>query len=254
MPPPLLIARDLTKTFDGFAALSHVDFTLPKGELRLLMGPKGSGKSTFFDLVTGQIRPDSGRLEFGEGIDLTKLKEYQISHLGISRKFQAPRLFPDYSVWDNLVLSLKGSRSVFATLLYRLSSEDRDHLQDLLKLIGLLPKRDWNADRLAHGEKQWLEIGMLLATRPKLLLLDSPAAGMTDEEMQRTAELLVSLTGKHSLLIAEHDMTFIRRIASDSRVTFLHHGSVLAEGRLEEILADPRVREVYLGRGKRGQK
>jgi urea transport system ATP-binding protein len=254
MPAPLLTVRDVTKTYDGFTAISDLNFTLAEGELRMLVGPKGAGKSTFFDLLTGRSRPDRGRIEFGPGTDLTKLKEYQITHLGISRKFQKPSLFPDFTVWDNLVLSLKGSRSVFATLMYRLSSADRDLLVELLKLTGLLPKQDWTVDQLTHGEKQWLEIGMLLATKPKLLLLDSPAAGMNEEEMQRTGELLLSLAGRHSLIVADYDLTFIRRISAGGRVTFLHHGSVLAEGSLEEIQADPKVREVSLGRGRLGRK
>jgi urea transport system ATP-binding protein len=250
----MLIASDVVKTYHGFAALSHFNFTLNKGELHLLVGPKGAGKSTFFDLVTGRTQPDRGRIEFGQGVDLTKLKEYQISQLGISRKFQTPTIFADYSVWDNLVLSLKGSRGIFATLLYRLGSEDRDHLQDLLKLTGLLPKRDWEAGQLTQGEKQWLEIGMMLATKPKLLLVDSPATGMTDAEMQRTAELLLSLAGSHSLVVADHDLSFVRRIAADNPVTLLHRGSVVTEGRWGEIESDDRLREIYPGRGRRGEK
>ena len=193
MPPALLIVKDVNKTYDGFKAITNLNFTLAEGELRTVIGPNGAGKSTFFDLITGRARPDTGQIKFGESIDLTKLKEYQINRLGIGRKFQTPSVFAEHSVWDNLILSLKGPRSVFATLIYRLSSEDRDRLDELLRLIGLYAKREWTADQLSHGEKQWLEIGMLLATNPKLLLVDEPAAGMSDEETHKTGELLLSL-------------------------------------------------------------
>ncbi len=254
MPPALLIVKDVNKTYDGFKAISNLNFTLAEGELRTVIGPNGAGKSTFFDLITGRARPDTGKIEFGESIDLTKLKEYQINRLGIGRKFQTPSVYAEHTVWDNLVLSLKGPRSVFATLIYRLSSEDRDRLDELLRLIGLYAKRDWTADQLAHGEKQWLEIGMLLATNPKLLLVDEPAAGMTDEETHRTGELLLSLAGKHSLIVVEHDMTFVRQIARNGKVTVLHQGSVLCEGKFDEVQANTKVREVYLGRGKHGNR
>ncbi len=254
MPPALLIVKDVNKTYDGFKAISNLNFTLAEGELRTVIGPNGAGKSTFFDLITGRARPDTGKIEFGESIDLTRLKEYQINRLGIGRKFQTPSVFAEHTVWDNLVLSLKGPRSVFATLVYRLNSEDRDRLDELLRLIGLYAKREWTADRLAHGEKQWLEIGMLLATNPKLLLVDEPAAGMTDEETHRTGELLLSLAGKHSIIVVEHDMTFVRQIARNGKVTVLHQGSVLCEGKFDEVQADQKVREVYLGRGKHGNR
>ncbi len=254
MKPRLLKVQNVSKSFDGFKAISNLNFSLAEGELRTVIGPNGAGKSTFFDLITGRARPDSGRIEFGPNIDLTKLKEYEINRLGIGRKFQTPSVYELQTVWDNLVLSLKGPRSVFATLIYRLSSEDRDRLDELLKLIGLYYKRDLPADQLAHGEKQWLEIGMLLATNPKLLLVDEPAAGMSDEETHRTGELLLSLAGKHSLIVVEHDMAFVRQIARHGRVTVLHQGSVLCEGKFSEVQADPKVREVYLGRGKHGHK
>ncbi|HVU16723.1 MAG TPA: urea ABC transporter ATP-binding protein UrtD [Candidatus Didemnitutus sp.] len=253
MPPALLVVKNVHKTYDGFKAISNLNFTLAEGELRTVIGPNGAGKSTFFDLITGRARPDTGTIQFGHSIDLTKLKEYQINRLGVGRKFQTPSVYLDHTVWDNLVLSLKGPRSVFATLIYRLSSEDRDRLDEILKLIGLSAKREWNADQLAHGEKQWLEIGMLLATQPKLLLVDEPAAGMTDEETHKTGELLLSLAGKHSLIVVEHDMTFVRQIARDGNVTVLHQGSVLCEGRFDEVQANEKVREVYLGRGKHGK-
>jgi len=254
MPPALLIVKDVNKTYDGFKAITDLNFTLAEGELRTVIGPNGAGKSTFFDLITGRARPDTGQIKFGGSIDLTKLKEYQINRLGIGRKFQTPSVFAEHTVWDNLILSLKGPRSVFATLIYRLNSEDRDRMDELLRLIGLYPKRDWTADQLSHGEKQWLEIGMLLATNPKLLLVDEPAAGMTDEETHRTGELLLSLAGKHSIIVVEHDMAFVRQIARNGLVTVLHQGSVLCEGKFDEVQANQKVREVYLGRGKHGPK
>jgi urea transport system ATP-binding protein len=248
----LLIVKDVNKTYDGFKAISNLNFTLAEGELRTVIGPNGAGKSTFFDLITGRARPDTGKIEFGESIDLTKLKEYQINRLGIGRKFQTPSVYVEHTVWNNLVLSLQGPRGVFASLFRKLSSSDRDRLDELLKLVRLSDKRDWKAGLLAHGEKQWLEIGMLLAQQPKVLLVDEPAAGMTDEETHRTGELLISLSGKHSIVVVEHDMTFVKQIARDNKVTVLHQGTVLCEGKFDEVQADTKVREVYLGRGKHG--
>jgi urea transport system ATP-binding protein len=250
----LLTVKNVNKTYDGFKAITNLNFTLHEGELRTVIGPNGAGKSTFFDLITGRAKPDSGHIHFAPHTDLTKLKEYQINRLGIGRKFQTPSVYVEHTVWDNLVLSLKGSRSVFATLIYRLSSEDKDRMEELLKLIRLDKKRDWSAGQLSHGEKQWLEIGMLLATNPRLLLVDEPAAGMTDEETHRTGELLLSLAGKHSLIIVEHDMTFVKQIAKNGTVTVLHQGSVLCEGSFDEVQSNQKVREVYLGRGKHGNR
>ena len=249
---PLLTVEDVSKTYDGFKAISALNFYLFEGELRTVIGPNGAGKSTFFDLITGRARPDTGKIEFGRDTDLTDLNEYEISRLGIGRKFQTPSVYTEHTVWENLVLSLNGPRGVFASLFRRLSSTERDRLDDLLKLIRLSNKRDWLAGQLAHGEKQWLEIGMLLAQQPKLLLVDEPAAGMTDEETHRTGELLLSLAGKHSLIVVEHDMTFVRQIARDGEVTVLHQGTVLCEGKFDEVQSNPKVREVYLGRGKHG--
>ncbi len=250
MAHPLLQVEDVTKTYDGFKAISNLNFYLYEGELRTVIGPNGAGKSTFFDLITGRAKPDVGQIEFGD-IDLTKLNEYEINRLGIGRKFQTPSVYAEHTVWDNLVLSLAGTRGVFKSLFHRLSSGERDRIDELLKLIRLSEKRGWKAGALAHGEKQWLEIGMLLASDPKVLLIDEPAAGMTDEETHRTGELLISLAGKHSLVVVEHDMTFVRQIARDSRVTVLHQGTVLCEGKFDEVQSDPKVREVYLGRGKK---
>ena len=256
MPHPILAVEDVSKTYDGFKAISNLTFYLYEGELRTVIGPNGAGKSTFFDLITGRAKPDRGRIEFGSSSsdpnDLTALNEYEINRLGIGRKFQTPSVYAEHSVWDNLVLSLKGPRSVFASLFRQLSSTDRDRLDSILQLVRLDAKCSWKAGLLAHGEKQWLEIGMLLAQDPKVLLVDEPAAGMTDEETHRTGELLLSLAGKHSLIVVEHDMTFVKQIARDGQVTVLHQGTVLCEGKFDEVQSDQKVREVYLGRGKHG--
>jgi urea transport system ATP-binding protein len=249
MAHPILNVEDVSKTYDGFKAISNLNFYLFEGELRTVIGPNGAGKSTFFDLITGRAKPDTGSLKFGD-TDLTELNEYEINRLGIGRKFQTPSVYAEHTVWDNLVLSLKGPRGVFASLFRRLSSADRDRIDELLKLVRLSDKRGWKAGQLAHGEKQWLEIGMLLASDPKVLLIDEPAAGMTDEETHRMGELLISLAGRHSLVVVEHDMTFVRQIARDNKVTVLHQGTVLCEGKFDEVQSDPKVREVYLGRGK----
>lgn len=255
MSHPILTVEDVSKTYDGFKAISDLNFYLFEGELRTVIGPNGAGKSTFFDLITGRAKPDKGKIEFGfapHSFDLTALNEYEINRLGVGRKFQTPSVYVEHTVWDNLVLSLKGPRGVFASLFKRQTSTDRDRIADLLKLIRLDAKSDWKAGLLAHGEKQWLEIGMLLAQDPKVLLVDEPAAGMTDEETHRTGELLISLSGKHSIVVIEHDMTFVKQIARDNPVTVLHQGHVLCEGKFEEVQSDPKVREVYLGRGKHG--
>jgi urea transport system ATP-binding protein len=246
----ILTVEDVNKTFDGFKAITNLNFYLDRGELRTVIGPNGAGKSTFFDLITGRTKPDTGRIEYGWNTDLIGLSEYEISRLGVGRKFQTPSVYLEHTVFENLLLSLKGPRGVFATLFQRTTSEQRDRIDELLRLIRLERKRDLPAAQLAHGEKQWLEIGMLLAQDPQLLLVDEPAAGMTDEETARTGELLISLAGRHSIIVVEHDMTFVRQIARDGRVTVLHQGTVLCEGKFDEVQADERVREVYLGRGK----
>jgi urea transport system ATP-binding protein len=256
MSHAILTVEDVSKTYDGFKAISDLTFYLFPGELRTVIGPNGAGKSTFFDLITGRARPDKGKIEFGvtpaATRDLTAFSEYQINRLGIGRKFQTPSVYVEHTVFHNLVLSLKGPRGVFASLFHRLSSTERDRIDELLKLIRLDAKRGWKAGLLAHGEKQWLEIGMLLAQEPKVLLVDEPAAGMTDEETHRTGELLLSLAGKHSLIVIEHDMAFVRQIAQGNPVTVLHQGHVLCEGTFDEVQNNPKVREVYLGRGKHG--
>ena len=249
MAHPILNVEDVSKTYDGFKAISNLNFYLYDGELRTVIGPNGAGKSTFFDLISGRAKPDTGKIEFGQ-TDLTALNEYEINRLGVGRKFQTPSVYSDHTVFENLVLSIKGSRGVFASLFNRLSSGDRDRIDELLRLVRLDAKRDWKAGQLAHGEKQWLEIGMLLASDPKLLLIDEPAAGLTDDETHRTGELLLSLAGKHTIVVVEHDMGFVRQIARDGKVTVLHQGTVLCEGKFDEVQNNPKVREVYLGRGK----
>ncbi|MFT3869579.1 MAG: urea ABC transporter ATP-binding protein UrtD [Nibricoccus sp.] len=255
MAHPILTVEDVSKTYDGFKAISNLHFYLFEGELRTVIGPNGAGKSTFFDLITGRAKPDKGKIEFGSdpaaSHDLTGLNEYEINRLGVGRKFQTPSVFTEHTVWDNLVLSIKGPRGVFSSLFRRLDSADVDRIDELLKLVRLDGKRHWKAGLLAHGEKQWLEIAMLLAQEPKVLLVDEPAAGMTDEETHRTGELLLSLAGKHSLVVIEHDMTFVRQIARDNKVTVLHQGTVLCEGQFDEVQSNQKVREVYLGRGKK---
>ena len=251
MAHPLLTVEDVSKTYDGFKAISNLNFYLFEGELRTVIGPNGAGKSTFFDLLTGRTQPDKGKIEFGtdpaDTYDLTKLDEVAINRLGIGRKFQTPSVYAEHTVRENIILSLRGTRGVFASLFHRLNSTDTDRIDELLKLI-----REWKAGLLAHGEKQWLEIGMLLAQEPRVLLVDEPAAGMTDEETHRTGELLLSLAGKHSLVVVEHDMAFVKQIAANGRVTVLHQGALLCEGKFDDVQADTRVREVYLGRGKHG--
>jgi len=255
MSHPILTVEDVSKSYDGFKAITDLNFYLFPGELRTVIGPNGAGKSTFFDLITGRARPDKGKIEFDtnpHSRDLTALNEYEINRLGIGRKFQTPSVYVEHTVWDNLVLSLKGPRGVFASLFKRQSPADRERIGDILKLIRLDAKRDWKAGLLAHGEKQWLEIGMLLAQDPKVLLVDEPAAGMSDEETHRTGELLISLAGRHSIVVIEHDMTFVKQIARDNPVTVLHQGHVLCAGKFVEVQSNPKVREVYLGRGKHG--
>ncbi|HEX4265587.1 MAG TPA: urea ABC transporter ATP-binding protein UrtD [Verrucomicrobiae bacterium] len=245
----VLTLEDVNKAFEGFKAISNLTLYMDKGELRTIIGPNGAGKSTMLDLITGRTKPDKGKIEFGKNTDLTRLNEHQINRLGIGRKFQTPSVYIDHTVFENIWLSLKGSRAVWTTIFARLSSDERDRIHDVLNTVGLSAKADWKAGALSHGQKQWLEIGMLLAQDPKLLLVDEPAAGMTDEETHKTGELLLSLEGKHSIVVIEHDMTFVRQIAR--KVTVLHQGTVLCEGTVDEVQNDERVIEVYLGRKKK---
>ncbi len=245
----ILTVEGVTKTFDGFRAISDLNFYMDVGELRVIIGPNGAGKTSFLDLITGRTKPDIGKIEFGKDTDLTRLNEYQINRLGIGRKFQTPSVYVDHTVRENVLLSLQGSRSVWSTLFSRVTPEQDDRIQEVLETIGLADKASSKAGLLAHGQKQWLEIGMLLAQNPKLLLVDEPAAGMTDEETAKTGELLIRLAGKHSIVVIEHDMVFVRQIAR--KVTVLHQGHVLCEGSVDEVQNDERVIEVYHGRKKK---
>ena len=245
----VLTLEEVNKTFDGFKAISNLTFYMDEGELRTIIGPNGAGKSTMMDIITGRTKPDTGKVEFGFNTDLTSLNEHQINRLGIGRKFQTPSVYIHHTVFENLLLSLQGPRGVFAALFSRTTSEQRERINAVLRTIGLGEKAEVLAGSLSHGQKQWLEIGMLLAQDPKLLLVDEPAAGMTDEETHKTGELLLSLEGKHSIIVIEHDMTFVRQIAR--KVTVLHQGTVLCEGTVDEVQNDERVKEVYLGRKKK---
>src|SRR6266850_4138082 len=245
----ILMLEGVNKTFDGFKAISELNLYMDEGELRVIIGPNGAGKSTMLDPITGRTRPDAGKIEFGKNTDLTRLNEYQINRLGIGRKFQTPSVYIDHTVFENLLLSLPGTRSVWEALFSHVTPAQRDRIQQILKIIRLEDKAESKAGILAHGQKQWLEIGMLLAQDAKLLLVDEPAAGMTDEETHKTGELLLSLAGKHTIIVIEHDMTFVRQIAR--KVTVLHQGHLLCEGTVDQVQADERVIEVYLGRKKK---
>jgi urea transport system ATP-binding protein len=241
-----LYLSGVTKSFDGFKAINNLSLVIAEGELRAVVGPNGAGKTTMLDIITGKTRPDEGRVVWGEDTDLTRLDEADCARLGIGRKFQKPTVFETLSVSENLMLALAGDRGVPATLLHRQNGRQWARIGELLELVGLAGARERLAGSLGHGQTQWLEIGMLLAQEPKLLLVDEPAAGMTDAETMKTAELLRSIAGTHSVVVIEHDMDFVR--ALDCKVTVLHRGSVLAEGSLDHVSADPEVIEVYLGR------
>jgi urea transport system ATP-binding protein len=242
----LLYINNVTVSFDGFKALNGLSFDVDAGEMRAIIGPNGAGKTTMMDVVTGKTRPDTGDVYFEGKVDLTKHDEAEIAELGIGRKFQKPTVFESQSVFDNIQLALKSDRGVFSTLFHDAGAQELRHIEEILDTIRLAHLRDWLAGNLSHGQKQWLEIGMLLAQDPKLLLVDEPAAGMTDEETGETAKLLKEIAKTHSVIVVEHDMTFVRDL--DVKVTVLHEGSVLAEGSLDHVSADPRVIEVYLGR------
>jgi len=242
----VLYLDSISVSFDGFKALNNLSLAIDAGELRCVIGPNGAGKTTMMDVITGKTRPDDGRAFFGQTIDLTKLSEAQIAHAGIGRKFQKPTIFERHTAFENLELAMKADKRVRRTLFAKLASSERDRIAATLERVRLGESADRPAGLLSHGQKQWLEIGMLLMQEPQLLLLDEPVAGMSDEETERTAELFLSLAGQHSLVVVEHDMAFIARIAR--KVTVLHEGSVLAEGPLDVVQDDPRVVEVYLGR------
>jgi urea transport system ATP-binding protein len=243
---PILYLDEVSVSFDGFKALNKLSLTVDAGELRCIIGPNGAGKTTMMDVITGKTRPTSGRAFFGQTIDLTKLSEPQIAHAGIGRKFQKPTVFERHTVFENLELAMKTDKRARRSLFAKLSAAEFARIESCLETVALSAQRDKLAGLLSHGQKQWLEIGMLLMQEPKLLMLDEPVAGMTDEETARTAELLKGLAGKHSVIVVEHDMDFVSSIART--VTVLHEGSVLAEGTMDKIKNNERVIEVYLGR------
>lgn len=241
----ILYVENLTVSFDGFKALNDLTLYLDTGELRCLIGPNGAGKTTLMDVITGKTRPDSGTVFFGNAIDLTQMAEYEIAQAGIGRKFQRPTIFQGHTVFENLELAMQTQKGLWHSLVARLTGEQRDRIEATLTTIGLTAEMHVRAGLLSHGQKQWLELGMLLIQEPRLLLVDEPVAGMTPQETDRTAELLTSLAGKHTVVVVEHDMEFVRRLAR--KVTVLHEGHVLAEGTMDAVQNDPRVIEVYLG-------
>ena len=241
----ILYLEGLNKSFDGFKAIDELNLYIEAGELRCIIGPNGAGKSTMMDIITGKTRPDTGQAWFGQRLNLLEMDEPEIAEAGIGRKFQKPTVFEMMSVLQNLELAMAQDKRLWPLLQARLSSEQRDLIDEVLEVTGLVDLSLEPAAKLSHGQKQWLEIGMLLMQKPALLLVDEPVAGMTHQEMERTAELLTSLAGKHSVIVVEHDMDFVRSIART--VTVLHQGSVLAEGSMAQVQEDPRVIEVYLG-------
>jgi len=241
----ILYLEDITVSFDGFRALNALTLYIEVGELRCIIGPNGAGKTTMMDVITGKTRPDTGSAWFGQTIDLLALNEPEIAQAGIGRKFQKPTVFEHHTVFENLELAMAGAKTVWKWLYARTTPAELEHIEQVLVTVGLTDRRDARAGALSHGQKQWLEIGMLLIQEPQLLLVDEPVAGMTPQEVERTAELLTSLAGRHSVIVVEHDMEFVRSIAR--RVTVLHEGSVLAEGSIDEVQGNARVREVYLG-------
>jgi urea transport system ATP-binding protein len=242
----LLYLDGVTVSFDGFQALDGLSFVAAAGELRTIIGPNGAGKTTMMDVVTGRTRPDAGQVLFNGGVDLARLDEASIANLGIGRKFQKPTVFENLPVLDNLELALQGDRRTWPTLFARLSREQHRRIDDVLGTIGLGAHKNARAGVLSHGQKQWLEIGMLLVQNTQLLLLDEPVAGMSDHETERTATLIRAIVGTRTVIVVEHDMAFVRQLGA--RTTVLHEGRVLAEGSVEAVQANPRVVEVYLGR------
>lgn len=241
----ILYLEDVSVSFDGFKALNELTLYVETGELRCIIGPNGAGKTTMMDVITGKTRPDSGTAFYGERLDLLRLSEPQIASLGIGRKFQKPTVFPHHTVFENLELAMAADKRVWPTLFRKISADERDQLNDILRVVGLASQERDQAGALSHGQKQWLEIGMLLMQNPLVMLVDEPVAGMTKQETEATAELLIRLAGDRSVIVVEHDMEFVRSIAR--RVTVLHEGSVLAEGTMDQVQNDPKVIEVYLG-------
>ncbi|MCT7951266.1 urea ABC transporter ATP-binding protein UrtD [Ancylothrix sp. C2] len=244
MSSKILEIDDLTVSFDGFKALKNLTFSMDTGELRVIIGPNGAGKTTFLDSITGKVKPTQGEVRF-KGRNIRSYSEHEIARLGVGRKFQTPRVYLNLTVRENLEISCNPNKNVLATLFGRPSIYEKKTIAGLLETIGLVAKADISAGLLSHGEKQWLEIGMLVAQSPDLLLVDEPVAGLTDEETELTGNLLISLAESHSIIVIEHDMEFVRQIAR--QVTVLHEGTVLCEGTIQEVQNDPRVIEVYLG-------
>ncbi|MBD2576092.1 urea ABC transporter ATP-binding protein UrtD [Oscillatoria sp. FACHB-1406] len=244
MTSKILEIDNLTVNFDGFKAINNLNFSMDAGELRTIIGPNGAGKTTFLDVITGKTKPTEGQVRF-DGRDLRKLSEHQVARLGVGRKFQTPRVYLNLTVRENLDLACNRNKNVLSTLFAQPRESDRRHVIGLLETIGLAAKADLQAALLSHGEKQRLEIGMLVAQSPQLLLVDEPVAGLTDEETENVGALLIALAESHSIIVIEHDMEFVRQIAR--KVTVLHQGSVLCEGTMDEVQQDPRVIEVYLG-------
>lgn len=244
----ILYLESISVVFDGFKALNNLSLDIGVGELRCIIGPNGAGKTTMMDVITGKTRATSGSAFFGQNYDLSTLSEAQIADAGIGRKFQRPTVFEHHTVFENLELAMKANKGVQSTLFARLKSAERDKIASTLEMLRLTSEHRRPAGLLSHGQKQWLEIGMLLMQEPLLLLLDEPVAGMTDAETERTGELFNELRGKHSLVVVEHDMDFVTQIAQGGKVTVLCEGSVLAEGTMQQVQEDPRVIEVYLGR------
>ncbi|KLN64908.1 urea ABC transporter ATP-binding protein UrtD [Vibrio sp. VPAP30] len=241
----LLYVEGVNKTFDGFKAINDLNLYIREGELRCIIGPNGAGKTTMMDIITGKTKPDTGEVWLGSNLNLLNMNEAEIANAGIGRKFQKPTVIECLTVWENLELAMSGVRSVWGSYVAKMTGEQQDKLESVLSLIHLHDHQTQLAGNLSHGQKQWLEIGMLLMQNPKLLLIDEPVAGMTHQEMDRTSELLNSLVGKHSVVVVEHDMDFVRSIAS--HVTVLHQGHVLAEGTMDEVQAHQQVKQVYLG-------
>ncbi|PZF78018.1 urea ABC transporter ATP-binding protein UrtD [Aestuariivirga litoralis] len=242
----ILYLDGITVSFDGFKALNNLSLIIGEGEMRAIIGPNGAGKTTMMDVITGKTRPQSGEAVFGAAVDLLTRDETEIARLGIGRKFQRPSVFESHTVWDNVELALAGHRGVAEALFHRLAPQEKQRIEEVLDTVGLLSQGRRLAAHLSHGQKQWLEIGMLLAQEPQLLLVDEPVAGMTDDETAETARLLKRIAGSKAVVVVEHDMSFVRELGV--KVTVLHEGAVLAEGPLEQVSAEPRVIEVYLGR------
>lgn len=241
----LLYLEGISVSFDGFKAINDLNLYIKEGELRCIIGPNGAGKTTMMDIITGKTRPDCGSAWFGQNINLLEMSEPEIAQAGIGRKFQKPTVFESQSVFHNLELAMAGQKTVMSSLFATMTPSQVDHIDHVLQQVGLFEQRSLMAGALSHGQKQWLEIGMLLMQNPKLLLVDEPVAGMTHQEMDRTGELLTSLAGERTIILVEHDMDFVRSIAQD--VTVLHQGHVLAEGTMDQVQSNRKVVEVYLG-------